>query len=156
MINSFFIFSKTGILNGTMEKLHKKHYQYAEWSKGLFSELVSVKGTGQLLYLSGIGAEETGKEPGQIAHPGDVYAQTRLAFQKGADLLAKHGASLKDVVKITTYLLDTRECPNYHRARREAFAGIEDLPAHTLIIVQGLAWPGMLVEVDMTATTGNS
>ncbi len=77
--------------------------------------------------------------------------QARLAYRKGADLLAKHGASLKDVVKITTYLLDTRECPNYHRARREAFTGIEALPAHTLIIVQGLAWPGMLVEVDMTA-----
>jgi len=133
------------------EVFEKRHHQYAAWSKGLFSELVTVKGPGTMLFLSGIGAEESERQAGTIRHPGDVYEQARLAFRKGADLLAKHGASLKDVVKITTYLLDTRESPNYHRARCEAFAGIEALPAHTLIIVQGLAWPGMLVEVDMTA-----
>lgn len=76
---------------------------------------------------------------------------TARLSKKEPELLAKHGASLKDVVKITTYLVDTRECPDYHRARREAFAGIGEIPAHTLIIAQGLAWPGMLVEIDMTA-----
>lgn len=121
------------------ETFAKNHHQYAGWSKRLFSEVVSVKGPGTLLFLSGIGAEDSAGEAGSVLHPGDVYEQTRLAYRKGADLLAKHGASLKDVVKITTYLLDTRECPHYHRARREAFAGIEALPAHTLIIVQGLA-----------------
>ncbi|HWL53074.1 MAG TPA: RidA family protein [Chthoniobacteraceae bacterium] len=133
------------------EPFEKKHHQYAGWSQELFSELVTVKGPGKLLYLSGIGAEEGGSQPGAIRHPGNVYEQTRTAYRKAAELLARHGACLKDVVKITTYLLDTRECPNYHRARREAFEGIADLPAHTLIIVHGLAWPGMLVEVDLTA-----
>ncbi len=133
------------------EVFEKKHHQYAGWSKDKFSEIVTVKGPGTLLFLSGISSEDSEGGPGAILHPGDVYRQTRMAYEKAAKLLALHGASLRDAVKITTYLLDPRECPNYHRARLEAFAGIEELPAHTLVIVQGLAWPGMVTEVDITA-----
>lgn len=133
---------------GTLEK---QHFQYAGWSKTLFSEVVSVKGPGRLLFLSGIGAEDTGDRPGVIRHPGDVYQQTRLAYEKAAAVLARHGATLADVVKISAYLLDAREAQNYHRARAEAFTGIADLPAHTFLFISDLAWPGMLVEVDLTA-----
>jgi enamine deaminase RidA (YjgF/YER057c/UK114 family) len=133
------------------ERLEKQHFQYADWSKGLFSELVSVKGPGRLLFLSGIGAEDAGARPGVIHHPGDVYRQTRLAYEKAAALLARHDATLADVVKISAYLLDAREAQNYHRARTEAFAGVAGLPAHTFLFINSLAWPGMLVEVDLTA-----
>jgi enamine deaminase RidA (YjgF/YER057c/UK114 family) len=138
------------------ERFEKQHFQYAGWSKGLFSELVSVKGPGRLLYLSGIGAEDAGDKPGVIHHPGNVYQQTRLAYEKAAALLARHGASLADVVKISAYLLDAREAPNYHRARAEAFAGIAGLPAHTFLFINALAWPGMLVEVDLTAVVADA
>lgn len=132
-------------------KLEKQHFQYAPWSKGLFSELVSVKGPGKLLFLSGIGAEDSGETPGVIHHPGDVYQQTRLAYEKAAAVLAKHDASLANVVKISAYLLDVREAQNYHKARSEAFRGVPGLPAHTFLFINNLAWPGMLVEVDLTA-----
>ncbi len=138
------------------EQFEKQHFQYTGWSKGLFSELVSVKGPGRLLFLSGIGAEDAGDKPGVIHHPGDVYQQTRLAYEKAAALLAKHGASLADVVKISAYLLDAREAPHYHRARAEAFAGVPGLPAHTFLFINALAWPGMLVEVDLTAVVADA
>lgn len=112
---------------------------------------MSVKGPGKLLFLSGIGAEDSGDKAGVIHHPEDVYQQTRLAYEKAAALLAKHGASLADVVKISAYLLDVREAPNYHKARAEAFKGVPSLPAHTFLFINHLAWPGMLVEVDLTA-----
>jgi len=133
------------------EALEKKHYQYAEWSRGLFSEIVTVKGPGTLLFLSGIGGEDSDGKAGTITHPGDVYGQARFAFEKASQVLAKHGATLADVVKITAYLLDTREFPNYHRARSEAFNDSPTIPAHTLVAVNGLAWPGMLMEIDLTA-----
>jgi enamine deaminase RidA (YjgF/YER057c/UK114 family) len=135
-------------------KLEKRHFQYAGWSKKLFSEVVSVEGKGRLLFLSGIGAEDTGDEPGVIRHPGDVYEQTRLAYAKATAVLARHGATLADVVKISAYLLDVREAPNYHRARAEAFKNVPGLPAHTFLFINNLAWPGMLVEVDLTAVVG--
>lgn len=94
-----------------------------------------------------------GEQPGDIQHLGDVYSQTRLAYQKAAQVLAKHEASLADVVKITAYLVDARFAPAYHQARKEAFAGLPP-PSHTLLIITALAWPGMLVEVDLTAVKG--
>jgi enamine deaminase RidA (YjgF/YER057c/UK114 family) len=138
------------------DQLEKQHFQYAEWSKPLFSELVSVKGPGRLLFLSGIGAEDAGGTPGVIHHRGDVYQQTRLAYEKAAALLAKHGATLADVVKISAYLLDVREAPNYHRARAEAFKDVSSLPAHTFLFINNLAWPGMAVEVDLTAVVAET
>lgn len=122
----------------------------APWSRDLFAEVVTVSGPGTTLYLSGIGAEALGDQAGDIQHIGDVYAQTRLAYEKAAHVLAKHGATLSDVVKITAYLLEARSLSEYHRARREAFQGISP-PAHTLLVISALAWPGMLVEVDLTA-----
>lgn len=128
----------------------KQFHPSAAWSRDLFSEVVTVKGPGTLLYLSGIGAEVLGDTPGDIQHRGDVYAQTRLAYQKAAAVLAQHGATLADVVKITAYVTDTRAFPAYQQARKEAFAGLPP-PSHTLLAISGLAWPGMLVEVDLTA-----
>lgn len=129
----------------------KQHYDSAEWSKNLFSETVTVKGPGTLLFLSGIGAEDSTAPAGTIMHPGDVYNQSRLAFEKAIYALAKHGATLTDVVKITAYLLDAREFPNYHRARAEAFRNSPAIPVHTLLAINSLAWPGMLMEIDITA-----
>jgi 2-iminobutanoate/2-iminopropanoate deaminase len=136
------------------ETFEKQHYGYAEWSRGLFSEIVTVKGPGTLLFLSGIGGEDSDEKAGTIMHRGNVYDQARLAFEKATRVLAKHGATLTDVVKITAYLLDTREFPNYHRARSEAFRNSPTIPAHTLLAVSGLAWPGMLMEIDITAVIG--
>ena len=135
------------------ENFQKQVHPSAAWSRDLFAEVVTVNGPGTTLYLSGIGAEALGDRAGDIQHIGDVYLQTRLAYEKAAQVLAKHGGSLADVVKITAYLLDARSFPDYHRARREAFQGLLP-PAHTLLVISALAWPGMLVEVDLTAVTG--
>ena len=42
----------------------KKSYNYAEWAKGRFSEVVTVRNAGTIIYLGGVGAEErrVGKE----------------------------------------------------------------------------------------------
>lgn len=129
---------------------NKSAHPSAAWSRNLFSEVVTTSGPGKTLYLSGIGAEALGEQPGDIQHVGNVYAQTRLAYKKAAQVLARHGAGLGDVVKITAYLLDARSFADYHRARQEAFEGLP-LPAHTLLVITALAWPGMMVEVDLTA-----
>jgi enamine deaminase RidA (YjgF/YER057c/UK114 family) len=129
----------------------KKHYSYSEWARPSFSEAVTVTGPGKLIFLAGIGAEDEDGVAGTIRHRGDVVGQARYAFDKARRLLAKHNATMNDVVKIVAYLVDVRDRADYGKCRAEALAGVEALPAHTFLTVSNLAWPGMLVEIDITA-----
>ena len=134
-----------------MSTFEKKHHGDTAFAKSLFAEIVTVKGPGTMLYLSGIGAEDADDPAGNARYPGDVYAQTVYAFEKAKRLLAKHGAEMADIIKITAYLVDVRARADYHKARMEALAGIPALPAHTFLVVSALARPGMLMEVDIIA-----
>src|ERR1700694_5898094 len=50
----------------------KKSYNYAEWAKGRFSEVVTVRNPGKIIYLGGVGAEdEDSAQVGVIRHRGD-------------------------------------------------------------------------------------
>ena len=118
------------------------------WNANLFANCVSVRGPGRMLYLSGMGAEDV--DDGHIHHPGDFTAQCRYAYEKIEAVLAREGASLHNVVKLTTYALDRSYREANSACRREAFAGVP-IPAHTFLVVTGLAWPDMLVEVDVVA-----
>jgi 2-iminobutanoate/2-iminopropanoate deaminase len=131
----------------------KKNYNYAEWAKGRFSEVVTVKNAGKVIYLGGIGAEdEDSAQGGVIRSLGDVGAQCRYAWDKIKRLLAKHGATVEDVDKVVTYVTDIRYFADVGKCRAEAFAGAAQ-PAGTFLVISALAWPGMLIEVDVTAST---
>jgi len=54
------------------------------------------------------------------------------------------------VMETLSYLTDVRFQPDFGKCRSETF-GSTPMPAHTLLIISQLAWPGMLVEVDVTA-----
>ena len=128
--------------------LEKKHFNYAEWTVGRFSEAVTVTGPGRMIFLAGIGAEH--KVHGKIQHPDDFVAQCRYAYEKLRKVLENNGATLGDVVKQTTYVTDVRFQPLAGQCRSEAYRGLQ-LPAHTFLTVSQLAWPGMLVELDVIA-----
>jgi 2-iminobutanoate/2-iminopropanoate deaminase len=126
----------------------KKHYNYGEWTKGRFSEAVTVTGPGKMIFLAGIGAEH--ERNGQILYPGDFTAQCRYAYRKLKKVLARNGAGMADVVKQVTYVTDVRNQSQVSACRREAY-GDAPLPAHTFLNVSQLAWPDMLVEIDVIA-----
>ena len=130
--------------------LEKKNYTYSEWTKGRFSEAVTVTGPGKTIFLAGVGAEDENGAAGTILHKGDFAGQCKYAYDKIKRLLDKHGATLGDVAKMVSYLTDVRYQPDYGKCRVEAF-GDNPLPAHTLLTISQLAWPGMLVEIDATA-----
>lgn len=70
----------------------KQSYSYSEWAKGRFSEVVTVKNPGRLLFLGGIGSEdEAATSGGAIKHVGDVGAQCRYAWEKIKRILEKAG-----------------------------------------------------------------
>jgi len=132
------------------QTLEKKNYTYSEWTKGRFSEAVTVTGPGKMIFLAGVGAEDENGKGGDILHKGDFMAQCKYAYDKIKRLLEKHGATLADVAKMVTYMTDVRYQPDYGKCRVEAF-GNHPLPAHTLLTISQLAWPGMMVEIDVTA-----
>src|SRR3954471_15541290 len=85
-------------------------FTHSEWTKGIFSEAVTVTGIGnaKLIYLAGVGAEDENGARGTIRHPGNFIEQCKYAYDKIKRVLALHGGQLSDVVKITTYMTDLR------------------------------------------------
>ncbi len=130
--------------------IEKKNYNYGSWTKGLFAEAVTVTVTGpmKMIFLAGIGAEH--EETGEILYEGDFAAQCRYAYKKLKSALAKNGATMADVVKQVSYYTDIRFAQEGNRIQAEEY-GDAPLPAHTLLNINQLAWPGMLVEIDITA-----
>jgi len=128
--------------------LKREHHNYGVWTRGRFSEAVTVTGPGKMIFLAGIGAEH--HETGEIQHAGDFAAQCRYAYEKLRRALEQNGATLADVVKQVTYVTDVRFQSDAGRCRSEAY-GENPLPAHTFLTVSQLAWPSMLVELDVIA-----
>ena len=134
------------------QAFEKKNYNYSEWTKGLFSEAVTVVNPGKFIFLAGVGAEDENGQRGAVRSPGDFMGQCHYAYDKIKRVLAKNGATMKDVVKVVTYVTDMRYALDAGKCRSEALDGAPQ-PVHTLVNISQLAWPGMMVEVDVTAVT---
>jgi len=126
----------------------KKNFSYNEWTKGKFSEVVTVTNPGKFIFLAGIGPEREGD--GKIVHEGNFMEQCRYAYMKIKKLLDTQGATMNDVVRIMTYPTDVRFFQDALKCRAEAFDGAP-IPASTFLVVSQLAWPNMAIEVDVTA-----
>jgi len=89
---------------------------------------------------------------GAIRHKGDFGAQCAYAYDKIKRALAANGSSLKDAVKMTVYVTDMRHRLDWAKCSGEAFAGAT-VPAQTLLGISQLAFPEMMVEIDVTAVS---
>jgi 2-iminobutanoate/2-iminopropanoate deaminase len=133
-----------------MANFEKHNYSYSAWAKERFSDVVTVSGPGTMIFLAGIGAEDESGKIGTILYPGDVLGQCRYAFDKLKRTLARHRATMADIVKIVAYVTDIRSAGDYFKCLSEAL-GDTPRPAHTFLNINQLAHPGMLVEIDVTA-----
>jgi enamine deaminase RidA (YjgF/YER057c/UK114 family) len=133
-------------------KIKIEKFNHSEWTKGIFSEAVTVTGIGnaKMVYLAGVGAEDENGARGTVRHPGNFIEQCKYAYDKIKRVLALHGAQLSDVVKITTYMTDLRYRLDMGKCIGASWGGVT-FPVHTLIGVAALAFPEMIVEVDATA-----
>ena len=80
---------------------------------------------------------------------GGVYEQSKQIIENIRVALEQAGASLSDVVRTRTYLIDMDQQDEFARAHREAFGDVR--PASTLVEVSRLATPAMLVEMEADA-----
>src|SRR3954451_8623963 len=106
-----------------------------------FAEAVRV---GDMLYLSGqIGTDSTGR-----LVPGGITPETRQTLTNIAAVLARHGASLTDVVKCTAMLPDMKEWAAMNQVYVTFFTA--HLPARSAFGTSGLAL-GARLELECMA-----
>jgi enamine deaminase RidA (YjgF/YER057c/UK114 family) len=99
------------------------------------------------LYISGqLGLDENG----ELVGPGDAQAQARQAWRNLLAILAHYGATPRHLAKTTTYITHWAYRPQVGEARDEFFAE-PPYPPSTLVVVQGLAEPRFLVEIEAIA-----
>ncbi|WGP06508.1 RidA family protein [Bacillus subtilis] len=80
---------------------------------------------------------------------GDVIAQTEKAMSNIDMLLKEAGSRMEDIVKVTVYIIDPRYREDVYRTMGKWLKGV--FPVSTGIVVQALARPEWLVEIDATA-----
>ncbi len=107
-----------------------------------FSEAVAANG---LLFVSG----QLGNLPATLTlPPGGIEAEAKQALANMQAVLARHGCSLRDVVKCTVFLADIAEWPLFNAAYKQVFAA--PFPARSALAASGLAL-GARVEVECIA-----
>ena len=99
---------------------------------------------GRTLYISG----QLAMDPsGAVVGAGDARAQARQCYANLAAILAHYGGALRHLLKTTTYITHWAYRPLVAAARDEVFP-TGPYPANTLVVVQGLAEPHFLVEIE--------
>lgn len=101
------------------------------------------------IYVSGITSTSV---DGEVIGIGDFKAQATRCLEKLQDVLGRAGASMDDVVKLTTYLtpqVDMAEVADYFKIRAPFFG--PHGPASTGVTVHSLRRKEFLIEIDAIA-----
>ena len=113
-----------------------------------YTHVVEATGPGRIVYIAGqLGMDVGGKVVGQA---GDFRAQAIQVYENLKAALAEVGATFKDVVKTTNYLVDLKHLPLLREARGIYLTG-PNHPASTTIQISGLAREGALLEIEAIA-----
>ena len=93
---------------------------------------------------------------GQVGAGENLADQTAAVWERVSQRLQAAGASLADLVKATTYIVDfdsETDLPAY-RAGREAALVLDDMPASTLLGIPALVAEQYRIEIDGIAVVG--
>jgi enamine deaminase RidA (YjgF/YER057c/UK114 family) len=117
-----------------------------------YSQVVEVTG-GSLVFVAG---QVSWDEDGGIVGRGDFEAQARQVFNNLVRALDAVGATPAGLAKLGIYVVDhdVDKLAIIRRVRDEIL-GVDEPPASTLIGVQRLALPDLMIEVDAVAVIGS-
>ena len=114
-----------------------------------YSQVVIAKNPGRFIYLGG----KAGIRP-DSSFPESLAEQSRLAWANIDRALKAADARREDIVEIQIYIVDLENidpAPVYEDVRNFFPAGHK--PASMVIGVSALAYPGLLVEINVRAVT---
>ena len=134
----------------------KKHYLNPKElnTPRFYSHAVSAEGAGKLVHVAG---QVSWDASGNIVGKGDMRAQAEQVFKNVSAALAAAGAGWDDVVKMNGYMVGMHaERVAAYREVRQRFLKEGALPASTLVGVERLVDPELLLEVEVVAVTGQA
>ncbi len=109
-----------------------------------YSHGFEVPPDARLVFLSG---QIAMRPDGSV--PQGIEAQTEQVWKNIGNCLADAGMGIGDIVKFTSYLTRTEDLAKYGEVRNR-FLGAHR-PTSTLLVIQSLARPEFLVEVEVIA-----
>src|SRR2546427_9733915 len=116
---------------------------------GMYSHGMVVR-AGDLVIVAGqvgLGAE------GRVAGD-DVGSQTKQALENVRTVVEAAGCTMRDVVRLQTFLTRSEDIGGFLKARGEGFPTHfpdKGYPPHTLLVVSRLVRPELLVEIEAMA-----
>ena len=110
----------------------------------LYAHGIEVPPGARWLFVSGqVGVDPNGRTGA------DAREQAEFVWRNITTVLKSAGMALTDIVKLTTYVTAAEHLAAVREVRERVLAG--HLPTSTLLIVAGLARPGLLVEIEVYA-----
>lgn len=114
-----------------------------------------IKRAGDFLFVSGTSSRRpdnsfVGVEVDAMGTTNlNIRAQTRAVIENMRDILASEGASLSDVVEISSFLVDMNDFGGYNEIYAEYFD--ENGPTRTTVAVHQLPHPHLRIEIKAIA-----
>ena len=116
---------------------------------GMYSHGVVAPG-GELVVVAG----QVGIGPSGHVAVNDVVAQTKQALENVRAVVEAGGCSMRDVIRLQTFLTRAEDIPGFMKARSDVFPGYfpdGGYPPNTLLVVSRLVRPELLVEIEAMA-----
>jgi len=128
------------------QRIRPYEHQMSHNGEDFEYELAMAVKAGNRVWVRG----QTGLDfDGTFVGEGDPVVQAETAMRCTDALLREAGASLQDIVKTTVYLTDREYRTPVFSVLAEWLKGVR--PCQTGLIVNGLARPEMLMEIDVEA-----
>ena len=116
--------------------------------QNLDNDFCQVVRAGNMIFVRG----QVGSDfEGNVVGIGDPAAQTNQAMRNVDQLLREAGSKLGDICKITVFITDRAYREPVYRQIGKWLKGV--YPVSTGLIVQGLAKPEWLMEIEVIAVT---
>jgi len=101
---------------------------------------------GNTLYIAGQVAQDVA---GNLVGRGDFEVQVRQVYENLKNIVQEAGGTLQNIVKMTTFLTHYSCIETYRSVRNQYFP--EPCPPNTLLIIDSLALPDFMIEVEAVA-----
>jgi enamine deaminase RidA (YjgF/YER057c/UK114 family) len=118
-------------------------------SGGPWEEVVGYSRAVRIGDVIAVSGTTSANADGTIHGAGDPYAQARRCFEIIEGALQEAGATLEDVIRTRMFVTDISMWQEFSRAHGDCFREVK--PAATMVQVQALIDPEMLIEVEVDA-----
>jgi enamine deaminase RidA (YjgF/YER057c/UK114 family) len=112
---------------------------------------VDTKSFSRLVFISGQVASD---DQGQLVGKGDMRAQFAQVYSNLQRVVEAAGGTMANIVSLRTFLTRADDLPVFNECRREAYPRIFPdgvYPPNTLLIIDRLVWPDLLLEIEAVA-----